>query len=535
MSITLKSGKILRNLEEQVQYLTDYHAVNQGLVQWGIRVVGQVETEEELPLPYDGEYGDAIAVGTEAPFFFYIWTRASIEGDPAYWFPFGEISIVGPKGPQGEKGDKGNDGNSTRWYADIGIPVADSTKYKTGDMYLQSNGQTYIYNSEEYVWSPISNIKGPQGIQGLQGLQGIQGEPGPQGPKGETGDVGGFINIVGQLDNINQLPSPSTLNNLTYAYLVNHEGGTDQDNDHYDLYIQVGENSATAIWLNAGPFNAATLVTVGGVGQNVWEADTKLDKVINLEGELSDLIYVAKGDGTQTMKRASFKGEAGALVSYVYPTVASPNYIPGTFFIADPQKPQQPATKNYVDNNFIQQNKTDTNIIYGTGTTAGTQVTYKVDSTGTGAKATDTIVQRTSENTIRASGIPRFGNDLINKDYFDENAPKMYPCVITLTCNVPEQYGFEAVKQLVYSNTPVDQILSSSEEIRMIFGETSMLIPAIVLTSSDYETTGLHLAIYNGANKYIITGTPASDPVQIIDINELLMSGFGSLTVTSIF
>lgn len=85
-----------RNLEEQVQYLTNYHDVNQGLVQWGIRVVGQITSSSELPQDYSGEYGDAIAVGTEAPFFFYIWTRASIEGEPAYWFPFGEISIAGP-------------------------------------------------------------------------------------------------------------------------------------------------------------------------------------------------------------------------------------------------------------------------------------------------------------------------------------------------------------------------------------------------------------------------------------------------------
>lgn len=95
MLITNKNIE-LRDLQEQLQYLTDYHNVNQGLVQWGIRVVGQVETKDELPLPYDGDYGDAIAVGTEAPFFFYIWTRASIEGEPAYWFPFGEISIAGP-------------------------------------------------------------------------------------------------------------------------------------------------------------------------------------------------------------------------------------------------------------------------------------------------------------------------------------------------------------------------------------------------------------------------------------------------------
>ena len=69
----IKVGNTLyRNLEEQVQFLTDYHDVNQGLVQWGIRVVGKVASENELPDPatYDGEYGDAFAVGTSSPYSF---------------------------------------------------------------------------------------------------------------------------------------------------------------------------------------------------------------------------------------------------------------------------------------------------------------------------------------------------------------------------------------------------------------------------------------------------------------------------------
>lgn len=56
--------------------------------------------------------------------------------------------------------------------------------------------------------------------------------------------------------------------NLTVAYLVG---------ENKDLYIQVGETSEEALWNNVGPFNAATLVTVNGVGQNVWNADTKVD------------------------------------------------------------------------------------------------------------------------------------------------------------------------------------------------------------------------------------------------------------------
>ena len=261
--------KYLRNLEEQVQYLTDYHAVNQGLVQWGIRVVGQVETAEELPLPYDGEYGDAIAVGTEAPFFFYIWTRASIEGGEAYWFPFGEISTIGPQGPKGDKGDKGDTGLASRWYYGTYIPDESSpSMYIEGDMYLQSDGRVYRYQND--AWQSVTNIRGPQGIQGIQGEKGNQGSIGPEGPQGPKGDVGGLVNIKGILANIDQLPLPSSLQNLTVAYLV----GTQQP---YDLYIQIGDTSEDAVWTNTGPFNAATLVTVNGIGQNVFNADSKLN------------------------------------------------------------------------------------------------------------------------------------------------------------------------------------------------------------------------------------------------------------------
>lgn len=270
--------KYLRNLEEQVQYLTNYHDVNQGIAQWGIRVIDQVETVEELNEidTTDLEYGDAVAVGTQSPFFFYIWTRASIEGQPAYWFPFGEISTVGPQGQKGDKGDKGDRGESTRWYTGFNVPYRDDSLYNPGDIFLvvvgSEAGNVYIYVQDQgFQFS--GNIKGPQGIQGLRGIQGPQGIQGPVGPKGDKGDAGKFINIFGTLNNVNQLPNPSSLNNLTAAYLV----GTTSP---YNLFIQVGSTSDTAVWVNAGPFNAATLVTVNGSGQNVWNADTKLDKSI---------------------------------------------------------------------------------------------------------------------------------------------------------------------------------------------------------------------------------------------------------------
>lgn len=277
-----------RNLEEQVQYLTNYHDVNQGLVQWGIRVVGQVASSSDLPAVYNGEFGDAYAVGTEAPFFFYIWTRAAATGEPDYWFPFGEISIAGPQGPEGPKGDTGATGESSMWYYG-----ATPSNPKEGDMLLQSNGNVLRYQktgSIELSWVQVTNIKGATGLQGVQGPRGLQGPQGDPGPKGDTGDVGGFINIYGVLMNVNELPNPDTLHNRTIAYLI----GAGYP---YDLYIQAGDADGPVVWVNTGPLNVSTLVYVDGMAQNTWNADTKLDAVTTGG---SRRVYGINGSGGQT-------------------------------------------------------------------------------------------------------------------------------------------------------------------------------------------------------------------------------------------
>lgn len=311
MAIKLNDGTILRNLEEQVQYLTSYHDVNQGLAQWGIRVVGTVASANDLPDPshYAGEYGDTYAVGTSAPYDFYIWTRSPIAGGLPYWFDFGEIGIKGDQGPRGPQGPAGTPGHSTHFYASNSIQ--DANFFEVGDLFLTTGdpvGSIYkvVGNSENKSWSYIGNIRGPQGIQGPIGPKGEDGKNGEQGPPGPQGDVGGFINIWGILSNSGQLPSPASLNNLTVAYLVEHTGGTDQANDHYDLYIQVGETSDTAIWENAGPFNAATLITQNGVGLNVWDADTKLDKDTSTTTYNQAYVKAANGgQGTINVSKSS--------------------------------------------------------------------------------------------------------------------------------------------------------------------------------------------------------------------------------------
>lgn len=286
--IVTQNNKELRNLQEQVlknkEDIARHYEIDRTLANLGIEIVGQVETPEDLPNPatYTGSFGDTYAVGNKvevdagtARYMYYVYTRPDINaGQPFnYWLNVGSISIVGPQGVQGPAGPQGPKGEAGAKWNSGAFP---NITGNINDYYLVTTGGSgYIgdvYRITEGGPVYMGNIRGPQGLQGIQGPAGLEGPQGVPGPKGETGDVGGFINIWGILTNINQAPTPASLNNLTVAYLVGAAAP-------YDLYVQIGESSDTAIWTNMGSFNAATLVTVNGVGQNVWDAGTKLDKV----------------------------------------------------------------------------------------------------------------------------------------------------------------------------------------------------------------------------------------------------------------
>lgn len=263
-----------RNLEEQVQKnkedIANHYNIDRVLAEVGIKVIGQLPTPEDLKNKVGNEYGDTYAIGTQPPYDFYIWTRADLDsGRPEdYWFNIGQLAIVGPQGPQGPQGERGANGESSMWY----YGTAPSNP-REGDMLLQSSGNVLRYQKVgplQYSWVQVVNIKGANGLNGLQGPKGATGPQGPQGPKGDTGDVGGFINIYGILTNVNQLPTPDTLNNRTIAYLI----GTGYP---YDLYIQVGDADGPVTWVNSGPLNVSTLVFVDGEAQNTWNADVKAD------------------------------------------------------------------------------------------------------------------------------------------------------------------------------------------------------------------------------------------------------------------
>ena len=283
MAIKLNDGTILRNLEEQVrenkEQIAMHWNVDRVLADFGIKVLGRFNNPSYLndPMYVDQStlvYGDGYLIGAEAPYDVYVWTRANLNaGQPdPYFLNIGKISIIGPKGepgPQGEQGEKGDRGSM--WT----VGPAPASSPNRNDVWLDSQKGSTLGNVSQYngsEWVLKLNVRGPQGPQGIQGPIGPQGIQGEQGPKGEKGDVGGFINIYGIVNTSSQLPPPSVLNDLSAGFLV----GTTVP---YDLYIQVGATAAAAIWENTGPFNAATLVMSGGEAQNIWDADTKLDRM----------------------------------------------------------------------------------------------------------------------------------------------------------------------------------------------------------------------------------------------------------------
>jgi len=235
-------NKEFRNLQEQVlKNMRDIQDIMEGttvLADFGIKVVGQVDYESELPDPatYSGEYGDAYIVGTEEPYEYFIFTRAFEGEEEPTWFDLGIFPVPGPTGPQGPQGP-------------VGATPTISVNASAQTVSPGTAAAAYVSTSgtpTQPVFTFSFNI--PQGVQGVQGIQGPQGPVGPQGPQGiqgETGETGYLYTILGQVASTSLLPSPSTVMR-TGAYLVG-------ASDPYDVYIIIGETEQDLEWVNIGP------------------------------------------------------------------------------------------------------------------------------------------------------------------------------------------------------------------------------------------------------------------------------------------
>lgn len=302
-------GKEYRNLEEQVQAnKNNIERIIEGeelLARLGIKVVGQVETEEQLPNPvtYLGEYGDAFLVGTETPYDYYIYTRPfEGETDPQ-WFNLGPFPVAGPQGPQGEPGPKGADGvRGSQWFSGTGQPTTTSG-YNIGDYYINvGTGNIWHLHDVDGIakWLLEGNIMGPQGPKGDIGKTGPRGAVGPRGPEGPAGPAGPVVDIMGELANVDQLPAPTDVaRNAAYLIPV---GGVKH------VFIIVGEDDDLS-WYDGGIFSGGTIVKVGGSPVNEFNADTKLNTGTSMEYLNDTLTVYQMSDNVRTANRTTLRGD----------------------------------------------------------------------------------------------------------------------------------------------------------------------------------------------------------------------------------
>lgn len=176
-TFTDAEGNTYRALEAQVlknkEDIAAHYNADRVLADFGINVLGEKATEADLPDPatFEGNYGDAYAVGEAAPYTFYIWTRPNPNDghDSAYWLNIGPLAIVGPQGPKGDKGDTGEQGPMGAGIYARKTVFSGSTDLPPGStiMLTQSSGVNIagdilsIPNENTASFLKIGSIRGP--------------------------------------------------------------------------------------------------------------------------------------------------------------------------------------------------------------------------------------------------------------------------------------------------------------------------------------------------------------------------------------
>lgn len=270
-----------RNLQEQV--LKNKDDIEQlratgNIAELGIQIINAENPYTSIAqLPdaatYTGNYGDGYIVGAGSPYELYIYSRSSDPNVKGFWFDWGQLNapsiVPGPIGPQGPQGSQGVRGSF--WYTQSGAPT-NTTGVNANDQALDgTTGNTYQFVNGQ--WQLTGNIRGPQGIQGIQGITGPAGATGPEGPQGPKGDQGQFIQIVGELQNENQLPMIDATPRYA-AYLIPGTDGT----QHVWLIIGEGTTENPYLWHDAGGFGSGgSKIMIGGTEQ----AEVELGQVFN--------------------------------------------------------------------------------------------------------------------------------------------------------------------------------------------------------------------------------------------------------------
>ena len=175
------------NLQEQVYYLTELIGQSTDIVK---NVVGKVSTESALPDYKSQVLGTTYAVGTNAPYSYYVATTSG-------WLNLGVFPRKGPSGADGKNGNSifftNANGNSQTTSLNINsIYNPENLPISEGNLILMINDEgTFIFNVLSVAVNSIniSYLTTLSGIPGPTGPQGPAGAVGPTGPKGEPTDV----------------------------------------------------------------------------------------------------------------------------------------------------------------------------------------------------------------------------------------------------------------------------------------------------------------------------------------------------------
>lgn len=178
-------GEGLVTIQDKIKQLIDSPITEGGGGGTGLNIIGELESEEELP--DEGTPGDAYL----------------IEGDLWVWSDTGFANVgniqgpIGPEGPQGPKGDTGEQGpkGDTGPQGETGLQGVKGDTGAQGEIGPKGDTGDTGPQGAEGPQGPrgLQGIQGEQGLTGatgLQGSQGIQGIKGDTGAKGDTGPKG---------------------------------------------------------------------------------------------------------------------------------------------------------------------------------------------------------------------------------------------------------------------------------------------------------------------------------------------------------
>ena len=371
-------GKLYLNLEKQVQKNKEdiEYIINQegALNQFGLRVVGQVETISDMPTIQaykqsnpNWEYGDAFMVGAstaEATVVdvdnatLLVLTRANTVYPNDFWMNLGKFpkpGPVGPQGPQGEQGIQGEHGLDVT--SGAGLPT---TQPPQGTTYINATTGD-VYRRYNNIWQLIGNIKGATGSIGPAGPQGKTGPIGPKGDTGPQGPRGIGVNILGTLTSTSQLPNPTTVGKDS-AYIIPADGVN---------HLWVIEGTDNLVWTDFG---------TAGLGEKGDKGDAGVG--INTMTDL-DLTYGNTTVNYDTVNGININGQArftydGGTTKDVPMDIDVP-VVAGEGITIDKVNGQEKVEVKldtaFTDDKYVAKT-TQTNVVYGTGNKGDAEYTH---------------------------------------------------------------------------------------------------------------------------------------------------------------